>query len=54
MTGTFKQRKTQLVRDGFDPDAIAEPLFFRDDKAKSYVPLTRDTFAAILDMKLNL
>ncbi|NXW81839.1 S27A2 synthetase, partial [Alopecoenas beccarii] len=31
VTGTFKQRKTQLVRDGFDPDAIADPLFFRDD-----------------------
>ncbi|NWX05424.1 S27A2 synthetase, partial [Caloenas nicobarica] len=32
VTGTFKQRKTQLVRDGFDPDAVTDPLFFRDDK----------------------
>ncbi|KAK2514957.1 hypothetical protein Q9966_015548 [Columba livia] len=54
VTGTFKQRKTQLVRDGFDPGAIADPLFIRDDSAASYVPLTHDTFAAILDGKLNL
>ncbi|XP_065715720.1 long-chain fatty acid transport protein 5 [Patagioenas fasciata] len=54
VTGTFKQRKTQLVRDGFDPGAISDPLFIRDDRAASYVPLTLHTFNAILDGKLNL
>ncbi|KAM6184276.1 long-chain fatty acid transport protein 5 [Sarcoramphus papa] len=54
ITGTFKQCKGNLIKEGFDPDVIKEPLFFRDDKKKSYVPLNPDIYAAILDMKLNL
>ncbi|XP_049648790.1 long-chain fatty acid transport protein 5 [Accipiter gentilis] len=54
ITGTFKQCKGNLVKEGFDPNVIKDPLFFRDDKKKSYVPLNPDIYAAILDMKLNL
>ncbi|XP_074023095.1 long-chain fatty acid transport protein 2-like [Numenius arquata] len=54
ITGTFKQCKGNLVKEGFDPNVIKDPLFFRDDKKKSYVPLSSDTYAAIIDMKLNL
>ncbi|KAF1530301.1 Very long-chain acyl-CoA synthetase, partial [Eudyptes sclateri] len=54
ITGTFKQCKGNLVKEGFDPNVIKDPLFFRDDKKSSYVPLNPDTYAAILDMKLNL
>ncbi|XP_009283743.2 PREDICTED: bile acyl-CoA synthetase [Aptenodytes forsteri] len=54
ITGTFKQCKGNLVKEGFDPNVIKDALFFRDDKKKSYVPLSPDTYAAILDMKLNL
>uniref|UniRef100_A0A8C3UZK4 long-chain-fatty-acid--CoA ligase n=1 Tax=Catharus ustulatus TaxID=91951 RepID=A0A8C3UZK4_CATUS len=54
LTGTFKQCKTNLVREGFDPGAIRDRLFFRDDARRSYVPLTPQIFAAIQDMKLSL
>ncbi|XP_009071831.1 PREDICTED: very long-chain acyl-CoA synthetase-like, partial [Acanthisitta chloris] len=54
ITGTFKQCKGNLVKEGFDPHIIKDPLFFRDDANKSYVPLTPDTFAAIRDKKLSL
>ncbi|KAM9273441.1 long-chain fatty acid transport protein 5 [Morus bassanus] len=54
ITGTFKQCKGNLVKEGFDPNVIKDPLFFRDDKKKSYVPLNPDIYAAIQDMKLNL
>ncbi|XP_063174656.1 long-chain fatty acid transport protein 5 [Chroicocephalus ridibundus] len=54
ITGTFKQCKGNLVKEGFDPNIIKDPLFFRDDKKKSYVPLNPDTYAAIMDRKLNL
>jgi fatty-acyl-CoA synthase len=47
MTGTFKIRKVDLQREGFDPAAIADPLFLRDDKAGAYVPLTREIAAEI-------
>jgi len=42
MTGTFKIRKVDLQREGFDPSVIADALFLRDDKAGAYVPLTRE------------
>ncbi|KAM7026401.1 long-chain fatty acid transport protein 5 [Acridotheres tristis] len=54
ITGTFKQCKNNLVREGFDPAAVRDRLFFRDDARGSYVPLTPETFAAIRDMKLSL
>lgn len=54
ITGTFKQCKSNLVKEGFDPSVIRDRLFFRDNARKSYVPLTPDTFAAIQDMKLSL
>jgi fatty-acyl-CoA synthase len=40
VTGTFKIRKVELVREGFDPGAVGDPLHLRDDEAGSYVPLT--------------
>ena len=46
-TGTFKIRKVDLQKQGFDPDAIADPLFVRDDAAGAYVPLTRERAAEI-------
>jgi fatty-acyl-CoA synthase len=30
ITGTFKHRKVELVKEGFDPAAISDPLFFLD------------------------
>jgi fatty-acyl-CoA synthase len=40
LTGTLKLRKVTLQEEGFDPERIADPLFFRDDAARAYVPLT--------------
>ncbi|NXQ64187.1 S27A2 synthetase, partial [Anthoscopus minutus] len=54
ITGTFKQCKSNLVKEGFDPNLIRDRLFFRDDARKSYVPLSPDTFAAIQAMELSL
>ena len=39
LTGTFKQRKTDLVRDGFDPAAVSDPLYVRHPATRSFVPL---------------
>ncbi|MDR3507000.1 MAG: long-chain-acyl-CoA synthetase [Caulobacteraceae bacterium] len=41
ITGTFKYRKVDLVKDGFDPSVIKQPLFVRDGD-KGYVKLTKD------------
>jgi fatty-acyl-CoA synthase len=39
VTGTFKLRKVSLQEEGFDPARVQGPLFFRDDEARSYVPV---------------
>ena len=38
-TSTFKQRKADLVRDGFDPAKVSDPLYFDDAAAGAYVPI---------------
>jgi len=39
VTGTFKQKKVDLVREGFNPLATKDPIFFSDPQANTYVPL---------------
>jgi fatty-acyl-CoA synthase len=38
ITGTFKHRKVELVKEGFDPAVVRDPLFFLDGE-RGYVPL---------------
>ena len=47
-TETFKQKKQDLIRAGFDPLTIADPLFFRDPKSGSFLPLDADAHARLL------
>ncbi|XP_058150163.1 long-chain fatty acid transport protein 2-like isoform X2 [Dasypus novemcinctus] len=42
ITGTFKHRKVTLVEEGFDPAVVKDALYFLDDKANMYVPMTED------------
>ena len=45
-TGTFKQRKADLVAAGFDPAQAPPPLYFRDG-ANGFVPLTPEVYQRI-------
>jgi fatty-acyl-CoA synthase len=47
LTETFKQKKHELVCDGFDPSRVADPLFFRDVAAGAYAPLDAALFTRI-------
>ncbi len=47
-TGTFKYRKIDLVKEGFNPDNIAEPLWFADPETNAYIPLTHDVYESIM------
>ncbi|XP_062405796.1 long-chain fatty acid transport protein 2-like [Sardina pilchardus] len=48
VTGTFKQMKKTVVEEGFNPTLVTDPLFFLDDKDKSYVPMTEDIYQAVV------
>jgi fatty-acyl-CoA synthase len=54
VTGTFKQRKVDLVREGFDPAAIADPLYFFDAENGRYERLTAERHADILEGRVKL
>jgi fatty-acyl-CoA synthase len=45
-TGTFKQRKVDLVADGYDPARSKSPIYFRPP-GKSYVKVTKAVFEKI-------
>ena len=47
VTGTYKLRKVDLQREGYDPAVVTDPLFIRDEAAAAYVPLTAARAAAL-------
>jgi len=53
-TETFKQKKQELVRDGFDPRRVTDPLFFKDPKSSAYRPIDADAYARILEGSIRL
>jgi acyl-CoA synthetase (AMP-forming)/AMP-acid ligase II len=53
-TGTFKLKKGELTKEGFDPGSVRDPIFFRDPRKNSYVPLTPEVFEQLKAGKLRL
>uniref|UniRef100_A0A8D2AKP1 long-chain-fatty-acid--CoA ligase n=1 Tax=Sciurus vulgaris TaxID=55149 RepID=A0A8D2AKP1_SCIVU len=54
ITGTFKHRKVTLMEEGFNPTVIKDALYFLDDTAKTYVPMTEDIYKAVSDKTLKI
>jgi fatty-acyl-CoA synthase len=46
-TSTFKFKKTNLVKAGFDPANISEPLFYADPKTGEFKPIDKAVFKKI-------
>jgi fatty-acyl-CoA synthase len=53
-TETFKQKKQDLIRAGFDPREIIDPLFFRDPKSGHFLPLDANGYAQIVQGIIRL
>jgi fatty-acyl-CoA synthase len=47
LTGTFKHTKANLVREGYDPAAITDALYFNHTKEEAFVPLDQELYARI-------
>jgi fatty-acyl-CoA synthase len=54
ITGTFKQRKVELVKEGFDPGAIHEPLYVLDAETNTYRLLDANLYAGIVEGRVKL
>ncbi len=54
MTGTFKLRKIELVREGIEPPSTAEAIHWLDQASGRYRELDHATRAAIMEGRLRL
>jgi len=53
-TETFKQKKGDLAREGFDPGLISDPLFMAEPKSGAYLALDTEAHARIVDGSIRL
>ncbi|GHA98550.1 long-chain-acyl-CoA synthetase [Algimonas arctica] len=53
-TSTFKFKKTNLVKAGFDPDRISEPVYYCNPQTKAYEQVDADIFAKINNGTIRL
>ncbi len=53
-TETFKRKKQDLVRAGFDPHQITDPLYFRDPKSGDFLVLDAGRLAQIVQGAIRL
>jgi fatty-acyl-CoA synthase len=53
-TGTFKPVKQELVRAGFDPAQVSDPLYVDDPRASAYVPIDAARYAEINEGRVRL
>jgi len=47
-TGTFKYRKVDLVKEGFNSDEVGEPIWYYDPDVNKYEPLTPDAYETLM------
>jgi fatty-acyl-CoA synthase len=54
ITETYKQKKHQLVREGFDPRLVTDPLFFKDPESGAYRLIDAVSYADIVGGSIRL
>jgi len=54
ITGTFKFRKLDLVREGFNPALVSDPLYFYNSSSGGYKRLDSCLYEDIVSMKCRL
>jgi fatty-acyl-CoA synthase len=52
-TGTFKYKKTDLVKDGFDPSKVKDDVYMADQSAGNYVRVDTSIFNEISQEKIR-
>jgi fatty-acyl-CoA synthase len=53
-TGTFKFKKVDLVKDGFDPQRIKDAIYFDHPAIGKYVRLTQEMYEQIINGKVRV
>ena len=54
VTGTFKYKKTDLVKDGFDPSVVKDQMYYASTSENDYIDLDANVFKKISNHELKL
>ncbi|CAB3380352.1 Hypothetical predicted protein [Cloeon dipterum] len=54
MTGTFKLKKNDLQKEGYNLDVVKDPIYFLDQKSGQFKLLTPEVYKDILDKKFKV
>ena len=54
VTGTFKYKKTDLVKGGFDPSVVKDQMYYASTSENDYIDLDANVFKNISDHELKL
>ena len=54
VTGTFKYKKTDLVKDGFDPSVVKDQMYYASTSENDYIGLDANVFKKISNHELKL
>jgi fatty-acyl-CoA synthase len=54
VTTTFKQKKVDLVKQGFDPAVTGDPIYFNDPERQAFVPLDPALYRRICNGEVRL
>ncbi|XP_052082280.1 long-chain fatty acid transport protein 2-like isoform X1 [Mytilus californianus] len=51
-TSTYKQHKVTLMKEGFDPNVVSDPMFYLSAEANTYLPLNSTNHHLMIQAKL--
>ena len=54
VTTTFKQKKINLLKEGFDPTLTTDPIYFNDPQRKAFVRVDPELYHRIKNAKVRL
>ena len=54
LPGTYKLKKLDLQKEGYNPDPIDDPLYFLSPSTGTFVPLTSQLYKDIISGKQRL
>ncbi|XP_028039800.1 long-chain fatty acid transport protein 4-like [Bombyx mandarina] len=54
MTGTFKMKKVDLQKEGYNPSTVSDKMFFFEPKQNKYVPLGVEEYEKIISGEIRL
>jgi len=54
VTTTFKQKKINLLKEGFDPTLTTDPIYFNDPQRKAFVRVDPELYDRIKNGEVRL